>query len=49
MPSLDAAFKRTGRGEDPEKWEKNWRFLWRMSGIGRVLVLLMAGAGEAVA
>ncbi len=42
MPSLDAAFKRTGGGDDPDKWEQNWRFLWRMSAAGRILILLMA-------
>ncbi len=44
MPSLDAAFKRTGKGEQHEKWEQNWRLLWRMSAVGRVLILLMAVA-----
>ena len=44
MPSLDSAFKRTGEGEDHDKWEQSWRFLWRMSAAGRILILLMAVA-----
>ena len=47
MPSLDVAFNRLGAGEDPGKWEDDWRFLWRMAGWGRALTVAMGIAALA--
>ena len=43
LPSLDAARKRlqAAPGES-DKWERDWRFLWRMAGIARAATLAMA-------
>lgn len=48
LPSLDAAWKRLRADPDP-RWEREWRFLWRMAGAGRALTLLMALGAAACA
>ena len=40
IPSLDAAFKRLGAGDEDPKWGRDWRFLWRMSLCLRLSILL---------
>ena len=45
MPSLEAARKRLRGGG--EKWEGEWRFLWRLAAWGRAATLL-CGAGALV-
>ena len=47
LPSLDAAWKRLRAGADAEKWEADWRFLWRMAAWARAATLAM-GAGALV-
>ena len=40
IPSLDAAFKRLGAGDEDPKWGRDWHFLWRMSQGLRYSILL---------
>jgi hypothetical protein len=43
LPSLDAAFKRLqAASSETDKWERDWRFLWRMAGVARAATLAMA-------
>ena len=45
LPSLDAALKRLQAASgDTDKWERDWRFLWRMAGIARAATLAMGVA-----
>lgn len=44
LPSLDAAWKRLQAADEADKWERDWRFLWRLAGIARAATLAM-GAG----
>ncbi|MHC4953417.1 MAG: hypothetical protein ACYTGZ_05965 [Planctomycetota bacterium] len=42
VPSLDAAFKRLEHEPGEEKWQQEWRFLWRMASGARALTLALA-------
>jgi hypothetical protein len=45
LPSLGAALKRLQAASgDTDKWERDWRFLWRMAGIARAATLAMGVA-----
>jgi len=45
LPSLDAALKRLQAASgDTDKWERDWRFLWRMAGVARAATLAMGVA-----
>lgn len=48
LPSLDAATKRLAADGD-QRWESEWRFLWRMAAWGRALTFLMAWGAVACA
>jgi hypothetical protein len=45
LPSLDAAWKRLPAAAGPSgRWERDWRFLWRMAGLARAVTLIMGVA-----
>lgn len=48
LPSLDAAWKRRqAAASEADKWERDWRFMWRMAGVARAATLAM-GVGALV-
>lgn len=48
LPSLDAAWRRLGAPSDEaDKWERDWRFLWRLAGLARAATLAMGLAAWA--
>lgn len=49
VPSLDAAWRKLSHGEDRERWERDFAFLWRMAAWGRAATLAMALAALACA
>lgn len=44
LPSLAAAWKRLHLGGDPERWEGEWCFLWRMAAWTRAATVLAGAA-----
>lgn len=49
LPSLASALRRIGVGTDAERWESDFRFLWRMQAWTRAAMLAMALTAIAVA
>ena len=48
LPSLASALRRIAAGSEPERWESDFRFLWRMSAWTRAAMLAMALTAIAV-